>query len=281
MRRMPLILVLCIGLAGCSTFGTAAPTSAPMIAALAAPPLSRPTPAPTTPPTLPAPTATPTPPAPTAVPMLPPLDATAELVDLRLAGVHQARSGLLLRREAVADLSAFVMAAQQDGFRLEIRSAYRSYSQQSATFEKWVDHELTQARQSGRPIQRDEAIRRAAAYSAQPGQSEHQTGLTIDLLPTGAPEIGFLIPDALQAWLNANAYKYGWVQSYPVKLNQGVLITELLTGYTSEPWHWRWQGRTAAQDLYEHGYLDPASFVVPPPLPARCDADHDPCQIVQ
>jgi D-alanyl-D-alanine carboxypeptidase len=221
------------------------------------------------------------PPAPTAIPILPPLDASPELVDLRLAGLRQARPGLLLRREAVADLSALLAAARQDGFQLEIRSAYRSYSDQSATFEKWVAYEMSKARERGAPIKRAEAIRRAATYSAPPGLSEHQTGLTVDLLPSGAPEIGFIIPDGMQAWLNTNAYQYGWVQSYPIKLSQGLLITQQLTGYTSEPWHWRWQGRAAAQDLYDRGYLDPASLLVPPALPALCDADHNPCQILE
>ncbi len=284
MRRTLRLLLLglgLVGLAGCTTFGTA-PTSAPVMAALAQPPrrpTATPAPAPTAPPAPvePSPTA---PPAPTAIPVLPPLDATAQLVDLRLAGVPQARSGLLLRREAVGDLIALVTAAQHDGFRLEIRSAYRSYSHQSVTFEKWVDHELVHARQRGHPLTYAEAVTRAATYSAPPGKSEHQTGLTIDLLPIGASDIGFIIPDDLRIWLNANAYKYGWVQSYPIKLSEDVLITQQLTGYTSEPWHWRWQGRAAAQALYENGYLDPASALVPPPLPARCDADHDPCQIL-
>ncbi|XSG77030.1 M15 family metallopeptidase [Herpetosiphon llansteffanensis] len=232
---------------------------------------------------LPTPTNTPSPtqtPTPTAVPLIPALDADVELLDLRLAGVRGSRSGQLLRSEAVADLKELIDAARRDGFALEIRSAYRSYAEQANTFEGWVQYELSSAAQAGKPISRKQAIAYAATYSAKPGTSEHQTGLTVDLLPQGAPEIGFRIPDPLKDWLNANAYKYGWVQSYPIKYRDGELITYELMGYTSEPWHWRWQGRASAKFLYDQGYLDTDSLLVPPELPRICDADHDPCTIL-
>ncbi|KPL91011.1 M15 family metallopeptidase [Herpetosiphon geysericola] len=232
---------------------------------------------------LPTPTRTPRPtqtPTPTAVPLLPVLAADAELLDLRLAGVRGSRSGQLLRSEAVADLKALIDAARHDGFELEIRSAYRSYAEQANTFEGWVQYELSSAAQAGKPLSRKQAIANAATYSAKPGTSEHQTGLTVDLLPQGAPEIGFRIPDPLKDWLNANAYKYGWVQSYPIKYRDGELITYELMGYTSEPWHWRWQGRASAKALYDQGYLDTDSLLVPPELPRICDGDHDPCTIL-
>jgi len=178
----------------------------------------------------------------------------------------------------VADLIDLLEAARAAGFKLEVRSAYRSYIDQEATFEKWIAHEQRQARQNGQPISRATAMERASNYSAAPGQSEHQTGLAVDLLPFGAPDIGFVIPSDLQVWLAYNAHLYGWVQSYPVKTDQaGYSITAHLTGHTSEPWHWRWQGREAATALFERGYLDPAGPALPPALPLICDLDHDPC----
>ncbi|MBC7836964.1 D-alanyl-D-alanine carboxypeptidase family protein [Acetobacteraceae bacterium] len=49
------------------------------------------------------------------------------------------------------------------------------------------------------------------------------------------------------AWLNKNAYKYGFVLSYP----QGNAY------YIYEPWHWRYVGKKLAKDLHndqEHFY---------------------------
>lgn len=292
MRRISSFFLLCCALIGCGTTAL----SAPAVLSIATPPpptATAPitaTALPTTPATqtstaIPTATTTATPrptimPQPTAIPLLPTLDAAPELLDLRLAGVWQARSGQVLRREAIPDLLALLEAARQAGFKLEIRSGYRSYADQRATFEKWVQHELSAAQQWGAPITRATARERAATYSAIPGHSEHQSGLAIDLLPSGAAELGFVVPPDVQVWLAYNAHFYGWVQSYPLKLDaDGVVITADLTGYTNEPWHWRWQGRAAAQDLFERGYLDPHTSIVPPPLPLVCDADHDPCAL--
>ena len=289
MRRITSFLLCCV-LAGCGTTALSAP--AVFSSATLPPPTASATTTATALPTAtvtqkstPLPTATVTPrptitPSPTAIPPLPTLDAAPELLDLRLAGVWQARSGQILRREAIPDLLALLAAARQAGFTLEIRSGYRSYAEQSATFEKWVQHELSAAQQWGAPITRATARERTATYSAIPGHSEHQTGLAIDLLPSGAAELGFVVPQDVQVWLAYNAHLYGWVQSYPLKLDaDGASITADLTGYTNEPWHWRWQGRAAAQALFERGYLDPQTNIVPPPLPLLCNADHDPCAL--
>jgi D-alanyl-D-alanine carboxypeptidase len=282
MRQIMTLLVLALLLAGCGQLALSAPLPQPPTVTPAA------TPTPIAPPTVsPPPTTVPTPqpsltptasPAPTALPILPPIEWAAALVDLREAGVAQARPGQRLRPEPVADLIGLLEAAHAAGFSLEVHSAYRSYIDQEATFEKWIAHEQRLARQNGQPISRATAMDRASAYSAAPGRSEHQTGLAVDLLPVGAPDIGFAIPSDLQVWLAYNAHLYGWVQSYPVKTDQaGYSITAHLIGHTSEPWHWRWQGREAAAALFERGYLDPAGPALPPALPLICDLDHDPC----
>ena len=45
------------------------------------------------------------------------------------------------------------------------------------------------------------------------------------------------------AWLCDNAYKFGFILRYP-KDKDGI------TGYTYEPWHYRFVGREAATDIY-------------------------------
>lgn len=280
MRQIATLFVLILLLAGCGEPALSAPLVEPPTATPPDPPTPTASPTPTAPPTpLPQPSATIAPsPAPTAVPILPSIDWSADLVDLRAAGVPRTRSGQRLRPEPVADLIALLEAASAAGFSLEVRSAYRSYADQEATFEKWVGYELNQARLRGQPISRAAAMERASAYSAAPGKSEHQTGLAVDLLPRGAPDLGFVVPGDLQVWLAYNAHQFGWVQSYPVKTDKaGFSITAHLIGHTSEPWHWRWQGRAAATDLFTRGYLDPQSPVLPPALPLICDPGHDPC----
>lgn len=83
-------------------------------------------------------------------------------------------------------------------------------------------------------------------FSARPGHSEHQTGLAFDLLNGSGNLIGDGSSDLAQiAWLEANAYKYGFIIRYP-KGKQAI------TGYQYEPWHLRYVG-SLANDIHFSG----------------------------
>ncbi len=81
-------------------------------------------------------------------------------------------------------------------------------------------------------------------YSAAPGTSEHQTGLCVDFMTStmSALDNSFADTDAF-AWLVNNAYRFGFILRYP----EG---KESVTGYTYEPWHYRFVGREAATDIH-------------------------------
>lgn len=80
------------------------------------------------------------------------------------------------------------------------------------------------------------------SFSADQGYSEHQLGTTIDFTTTklGANNLTFDKTSAFK-WLNENAYKYGFILSYP-KGN---------AYYIFEPWHWRFVGKSLAQRLHD------------------------------
>lgn len=82
----------------------------------------------------------------------------------------------------------------------------------------------------------------ANQFSAEQGYSEHQMGTAIDFGTTKSltAEVTFEKTDAFK-WLNDNAYKYGFVISYP-KANKF---------YQYEPWHWRFVGKELALSLQE------------------------------
>jgi LAS superfamily LD-carboxypeptidase LdcB len=84
----------------------------------------------------------------------------------------------------------------------------------------------------------------ANQFSADQGYSEHQLGTALDLGTTDVPtaDLPFQNTTAFK-WLNDNAYKYGFVISYP-KANKF---------YQYEPWHWRFVGRQLALDLHNQG----------------------------
>ena len=82
----------------------------------------------------------------------------------------------------------------------------------------------------------------ANQFSAEQGYSEHQLGTAVDFTTPAliGAEITF-DQTAAYAWLVKNAYKYGFILSYP-KGN---------TFYQYEPWHWRFVGVDLAKDLHD------------------------------
>ena len=167
------------------------------------------------------------------------LPASYEPADLVRPDVAFSSSGdrekHYLRQEAAAALEALFAAAAEDGIELVAVSGYRSFETQARIFEYNV-------RSNGG----DEEL--ANRWSARPGQSEHQTGLAMDVSAESvscALEADFAEAPEGQ-WLAANAHRFGFVIRYP----QG---KEDITGYGYEPWHIRYVGETVAQQLTEAG----------------------------
>jgi zinc D-Ala-D-Ala carboxypeptidase len=144
--------------------------------------------------------------------------------DLRSTSTAGLNGGYSVRRFVIADLKAMASAARSAGARFVVQSAYRSYKTQKATFAYWV---------------RVHGYATALNESARPGHSEHQLGTTVDFRAYGggapwdyrdwgATKVG--------KWLNANAWKYGFVMSYPKGRTT-------VTCYRYEPWHFRYLGR--------------------------------------
>ena len=143
-----------------------------------------------------------------------------------------------------------------------VTSAYRNYEYQKRIFTDNVKKELTISEKTYEffgyeylyntylskgldTLSPADAEKVALSYSAAPGSSEHQTGLCIDFTTQslwGDLNTDFEKTDAFQ-WLSQNAYKFGFILRYP----QG---KEAITGYTYEPWHYRFVGREAATDIF-------------------------------
>ena len=84
----------------------------------------------------------------------------------------------------------------------------------------------------------------ANKFSADQGYSEHQLGTAIDFTtPTLGTNFTNLAASGAYTWLTENAYKYGFVLSYPK--NNGY--------YVYEPWHWRFVGIVLSVKLHQEG----------------------------
>jgi zinc D-Ala-D-Ala carboxypeptidase len=156
--------------------------------------------------------------------------APADLVPVSRAGISG--SGYV-RSIAIADLRTMTAAAKSAGASLAVQSAYRSYASQVSTFNYWVSVSGYAA---------------ALKASARPGHSEHQLGTTIDFKSYGgsAPwNYTNWATTRAGAWMSANAWKYGWVMSYPKATSPSQ------TCYQYEPWHFRYLGRVEAKAIHD------------------------------
>ncbi len=140
-------------------------------------------------------------------------------------------SGGYMQPVAANNMGNLLNDARNAGVSMTILSSYRSYSNQSSTYNGWVA--------------RDGQIA-ADTYSARPGYSEHQTGLAADL-GNGICNLEACFGDTQAGiWLATNAHKYGFIIRYP----NGMDYT---TGYQYEPWHIRYVGTELASEMQRTG----------------------------
>ncbi len=137
--------------------------------------------------------------------------------------------GLLLRRCARIAFELMCEFALKEEIRLVAVSAYRSFQYQYEVYFRKMTPEIS--------LEDYQAIR--DKVSARPGHSEHQTGLAVDI--NDLEESFENTPEG--KWLAANSYKYGFILRYP----KG---KEAITGYSYEPWHFRYLGRRLAKEVY-------------------------------
>jgi D-alanyl-D-alanine carboxypeptidase len=165
--------------------------------------------------------------------------APKDLVPVSRAGV--AGTGMV-RSFVINDLRAMANAARRAGKPIAVRSAYRSYTTQIATFQHWV-----------RQVGYDQAL----LYAARPGHSEHQLGTTVDFRSASSGKAPWDYKDWGQTpagkWTMRNSWKFGFVLSYPKGKRR-------LSCYGYEPWHYRYVGRPLARAIKESGKV-PRVFV--------------------
>lgn len=138
-----------------------------------------------------------------------------------------------VRSEAAKALEQLFAAAKSENIELLGASGYRSYARQEAVFAASVAKNGEEG---------------ARKVSAVPGQSEHQTGLAMDVT---SKYVGFDVIEEFGEtkegiWLRDNAHKFGFIIRYP----KG---KEAITGYSYEPWHIRYVGTDAATEIYQKG----------------------------
>lgn len=117
---------------------------------------------------------------------------------------------------AAARWAQMEAAAEGDGIRLILVSAWRSIAYQQELIE--------------RKLGRGQSIEEILQVNAAPGYSEHHSGRAVDLGVAGEPPLTEAFEQtAAFAWLQRNAVRFGFTLSYPRNNPCGIVY---------EPWHW-------------------------------------------
>ncbi len=153
-------------------------------------------------------------------------------------------SGASMRKKAAEALEEMFAAAKNDGVTLRLISGYRSETDQNYLYYTVY---------GGGEV--------ADAKSSRPGYSDHQTGLAADIGATvereNATGCDSLTTDSESngdnracfgnitegIWLREHAHEYGFIMRYPKGKYE-------ITGYTYEPWHFRYVGVEYATAIY-------------------------------
>jgi D-alanyl-D-alanine carboxypeptidase len=138
-------------------------------------------------------------------------------------------------RKPVSDALAalFDAAKSEAGLDLTLQSGYRSFDTQVSVYDEDVAA-------NGQAY--------ADTDTARPGHSEHQTGLAVDIsAASGRCSLDACFGQTDEGrWLAANAWRFGFLLRYP---QDKVAVT----GFTYEPWHFRYVGVPLATELHETG----------------------------
>lgn len=122
-----------------------------------------------------------------------------------------------LEPEVAKALAKMTAAAKADGVTIRVKSGYRTYATQNATY-------VDQLKRHPENIN----------YYAPAGASEHQTGLAVDLWD-GKVWYAAMQYTAAGKWLHKHCHEYGFILRFPKN-------TLKITGVEYEPWHFRYVG---------------------------------------
>ncbi len=151
----------------------------------------------------------------------------ASLDDLGSEYIYPAGRQVQFLEDTKKYLEDLIDDARDESVDISVTSGYRSFTDQK---DLKTNYKITYGAGT------------ANQFSAEQGYSEHQLGTAVDFVtPENSHQlvIGFEATKASR-WLTDNAYKYGFIMSYP-KGN---------TYYQYEPWHYRFVGKDLARKIH-------------------------------
>lgn len=162
-----------------------------------------------------------------------PEDVIPQLVDIG--------DGMQMDERAAGALANMLRDCRKTGIMPVPISGYRTQEYQQGLF----DNKLQRVIATG--LSGEDAVQEAAKSVALPGTSEHQLGLSMDILDVDNPDLDNSQEwTPTQQWLMKHCYEYGFILRYPNGTSE-------LTGIIYEPWHYRYVGRAVAEEITSLG----------------------------
>ena len=166
----------------------------------------------------------------------------SELTEIK-ATRPDGRAPQKITKDAAVALEALIAAMENDfgtdSPPITVTSGYRSYNYQKYLF----DTSVQSYEEKGYSRAKAETL--AARYTARPGESEHQSGLCVDIHDRPSATVDFENSPYF-LWLCENAHRFGYILRYPRD-------KENITKIAFEPWHWRYVGRENAEKIKKSG----------------------------
>jgi len=153
------------------------------------------------------------------------------------------KAGTMLNQTASDALNQMIRAAADEGIGgFTLVSGYRSVAYQRELFEKKVQKYMTEG------LDRESAEQETKEIVAVPGESEHHTGLAMDLPSQEHLTLETSYGTTINGkWLAENAWRHGFIIRYPENKT-------CITGISFEPWHLRYVGYPHSELMQREGW---------------------------
>ncbi len=142
-------------------------------------------------------------------------------------------NGVYVDSRIYPDLQQMFDDMRSRGIDPFVREGFRSRKAQTEIMKNRINSFISEG------YAKTEAEKIAGREVAEPGTSEHELGLAVDI---NAKEDSS--SEEVYSWLAENAYKYGFILRYPYG-------KESITEIEYEPWHYRYVGKEAAAEIYK------------------------------
>lgn len=143
------------------------------------------------------------------------------------------KRNIYLEKNTFTAYEKMYSSALKSGIRLPLLSGFRSFWYQKMIWEKkWNGKRKVEGldlRTIKDPIKRAQKILK---YSSMPGTSRHHWGTDIDIYSLENANFETTKGKEVYKWLQNNAFKYGFCQTYTAKDSLRPM------GYEEEKWHW-------------------------------------------